>query len=193
MVVPSKIGVLIMREFPGGEDRAFVTAASRQEFPAQVKVAWRNTDPPRKPLPFNTGKYTWLQPRRPRLQLFSIPQTAKRDFMLNELDFPVPISGCVLLVNLHTGHLMKAFGASWDASISFADIIKSPKSGGIAWLRRQGLPFVIATLQPKSPALSLAEMRRLFELEPEAPVIACPPEFNPEHIEQVLVALVERI
>jgi len=88
---------------------------------------------------------------------------------------------------------MKAFGASWDASIPFEDIIKSPKSGGIAWVRRQGVPFVLAVTQPKSPSLSLAEMRRLLELEPRVPVISCPAEFDQEHIEQVLAALMERI
>jgi len=188
-----KIGILVLREFPGNEDQAFLTIASNQEFLAQVNVNWLNTDPPRKPTPFYAAKHTWLRPQNYKPTLYSIPQSVKRDFNLSDLEFPAPMVGAVLIVNLHAGYSMKTFAQTWDASIPFEDMLKSPRTGGIAWLRLQNLPFVLAVTQPKNPAIPLDDIRHLLALEPDRAVICCAYEFDREYIDKVLSALVKLV
>ncbi len=75
--------------------------------------------------------------------------------------------------------------------------------GGIGWIRKNQLPFVVVAVEyQRSPNLALEEVLDVLEIDPTIPVVRCSIDekismgrdtFAPEDIERVLVALVDQI
>jgi hypothetical protein len=78
------------------------------------------------------------------------------------------------------------------------NITKLWEVGGIGWIRKNQLPFVVVPVEPEgSPVLALEEVLDVLEIDPTVPIVRCSMQrgytFAPEDIERVLEALIEQI
>jgi len=168
------IGILVLAEFKLLEDDEFIKAAcSHAKRPSVIEVKFTKPHPrsaplsPIESLPFNSATYTGLSPRKPRVRLYGLSPSVVKDFLLSDLEFPVGVAGFVLIVNLHGAALARLHWPEtltrFRKDISFEEAVRK---GKIRWIREHQLPFVVATTDPAPPAISLDELRDLFDLEP---------------------------
>jgi hypothetical protein len=225
-----EIGVLVLTQFFFGADWDFVKLACFHEKSTSsisgICVKWHNPDQhPEGDMSFFSCEYTWLHPQKYKTTLLGIPHSLAQDFLLSDLQFPFGVAGCVLIVDLHQAFSTredlstlkprdqytpeqwnelqeKSPGAAEWIAADFEERLNFWRMGGIAWIRKNELPFVVVFIEPEAPAIVEDEMRELLELEPHIPVISCSSELNEDRvhisfdrkdIERVLLALVEQI
>lgn len=196
-----RIGVFVLAEFKLLEDSKFIKAiCPPARHPNVIEVRFARPYPispmlpPIESLPFKTTICGKLPRRKYEVHLYSLPPSAPKGFLLSDLEFPVAIAGFVLIVNLHSAVSARL---NWPETmarlrrdIPFEEAIRK---GKIRWIREQQLPFVIAATDPTPLAISLDELRDLFDLDPQVPVISLPARFRRKDVERVLLALVEQI
>jgi hypothetical protein len=185
-----KIGILVRSELSDWDvDSNFIRTACFQPeaLPLpNIQVKWRNPDQhPLEGITFFSGTYAWRQPQKYQVTLLGIPRALRSDFRPGDLQFPFPLVGCVLIVNLCRAFTIKAFIADqgewpsverqfelqkiWtgevtrpkdmpsDASITiiFKKIVKDMRYGAITWIKLHKLPFVVVPIELRTPAFPL--------------------------------------
>lgn len=192
------IGILI-RDFGSifqGTDFIRVASLSPQEILPLVQVKWRNpinfwqrifatknVHPAIKLYRKGFGLAYGRCDRHPpyRLHFFKFGETARLNFPLNDLLFPIKLKGFLWIIDIQIILLLQQ-----DKQSLLGD---RKEFGAITWTREQQLPFVIAVTGSQNPLLSVDEIRTILSLEKEMPIIPCPSKFDSVHVEHVLSAL----
>jgi hypothetical protein len=209
-----KKSIIILSAFPstGGETQSFVhSACSNLPFPRTPKLwlKWKNADQhPEGDRLFSTCKYSSGKQEVGEVTLLSSPETLMWNFQLNELHLPFQVIGCVLIVDLHRAfqkrdqiHSQNETRLEQERLMGFKEKNNPWWRGGVGWIRKHKLPYVVATVEPQTPAITVGELKDLLALEPTVPIVRCDLNLRPESfdgfyypfkqndIEQVLLTL----
>jgi hypothetical protein len=133
------------------------------------------------------GDYGLISGRQSHLHFFAIGEAAALTFMeecdLDDLQFPAPMVGIVLVVERQT---VEEFNCT-------------PKYE-YAWAKNQRLPIVIAATGYDTPNYSIDNFREQFNVEADTIVVSGPSidlsleqDFDPKHARRVVDALSSQI
>ena len=150
-----------------------------------IHLDWRN-DSEKRILPLLHAKRKEKLQRPYHLDLFRFPEELYFDFLLDDLAFPLPIVGIIVSVDLSDEVIWKTIRKQ-DAMLT------KPDRGGLAWVKAQALPFVVAATHAEEAFISLDQLRNLLDLKSTVPIIACPKGFDEHQVQTVLSALIEHI
>jgi hypothetical protein len=183
---------LILEEFMALDTQEFIERASgKKPLPTNVHATWRDTRRWREGIiPLSYGVCKNMLNYSCDVHMFGIPSPLGRNFTVNDLKFPVSISGSVVIVS-HESRF-------WDDESNWQYIEKQrespdPSGSDLAWIRHQGLPYVVAIKGHDASKLSIEEFRQLFNLEPEVRLISYPATFGEEQAHLVLSSLLSLI
>jgi hypothetical protein len=163
-------------------------ASQRGARPNGFKVEWR---PDASSESFEDGVYVAFDKNEkfPFLSLFDIPVSMRRDFLVTDLMFPVPISGFVVIVN--TWILVEGV-----KSLREEGKIRRPATPAIndlAWAISHNLPIVIAAVYAKKINRDIDKLSELLTLPINMPVVWCDGEMDKSFTDRVLQTIYEEI
>lgn len=194
------IGVLVLAQFAGAAEAGqFVEAACCGKLSVLTDVEFIGRPPGwlhQESIPFRSTRWaSWPWARVPSLHLFAFPSSLPLDSSLSNLRFPVRVVGFVLIVNLHSAFSVRALHQGMverlETTIPFEEAMR--EAGPLGWVRKHGLPFVVAATDATPPAISLDELRVLCDLGPRVPIVPCYAGFGRRSVKRVLLALADRI
>ena len=168
----------------------FIRAACRDNSFSNTLVSFHNRSSNRRKyfkehsdVPLMHGDYGVTTGKRSHLHFFAIGEAAAHTFMeecdLDDLKFPAPMIGIVLIVERQT---VEEFNCT-------------PKFE-YAWAQKQNFPIVIAATGYDTPNYSIDNLREQFRLEANTIVVVgssidlrLEQDFEPEHAKRVVDAL----
>jgi hypothetical protein len=188
-------GILAEGEFTPFTVGPFIRAVSDPPDPAHLFLKWKKPETrPRAGLYNYYNNCTGFKPKR-CVHVFGVPEALRRDFLVTDLDYPVKIVGLILIVD------GEQFG--WNQDIwkekgitLIDDTNRSKIFSGLAWLKKQNLPMVIAA--PGFNKSNVENLRMLLGVGPQTAIIPGPPrtedfEFDNLHVIKTISQLVEQI
>ncbi len=160
----------------------FIQAVCPARFPRSVTVKRLPSDsPPRsfrksEEFSFIYGECGRLPAWQSYLHLFSIAIPAARSFerecVLSGWQFPVRMAGVVVTFDKHSdddaaGRLAYRLQSAFNPSAQ-------SKNHTLAWVKAQGLPFVVAALGYDAGGFAADQFRRRFGVPPYSPIVTGP-------------------
>ena len=182
-------GVLILEEFQIGlETHKFLEVACPDPVPMDIR--WRV---PREGRGNDVGVHRGMSrlivsERQVETFLYVLPSGLPFDFALSDLEFPVEIVGCILIVNLNIACFMLT-----DDKGRLKKIPKIARAIQRIWIDEQRLPFVVVTTGYESPALTESQIRDSMYLDPDITIVPCPAGLDKVIAERALTRLLEQI
>lgn len=176
-----------------------------EENRSNIEVVWkrrpewyRSSDP----LILPCGIYDVSSDGQYTLHLITFPQAIRKDFPLDDLQFPFKISGIIFLIDL-TGNIVKS-----ENLTRHFERLRRQEYSGLTWAKSFNLPLVITAIHSGSPYISIDTLHELLDLNAAVPIIPyhIEPEdigyfdyedihtykFSHEHTQMVLSALIQQ-
>jgi hypothetical protein len=103
------------------------------------------------------------------LHLITFPAAIPKDFDLTDLQFPFPIDGLILTLDI------SSFGAFWDKTNSKDYFpFNAIERGGARWIRIPDIPCVLIATSLEPPLISIEQANQAFGLSPKIPTLFYP-------------------
>ena len=173
-----------------------VSACPDQKHPVHVYADW--ICPPdwvhgTESMPLGYGKCEVVDADR-TFHLMRFPEAIRRDFSLDDLQFPFKLAGVVLVIHLHKE---SPWGVKSD---QFLESLRADHWGRPGWARAHHLPYVVVLVEAESSLFSTSEKYDLLGIDPRIPMLPYvfqPPilhiEYPYNYTQKVLTTLVEQI
>lgn len=124
------------------------------------------------------------------LDLYILPETKRRDYLIANLDWPAKIHGVIILVEAARTFVNN------ERWLNILDEKKEdPNFCAIPWAKWNQLPYVLVLVKEAGQvvAVSAGDLIRIFNLPPETPFISCPSGLNKENIQEILSVTLNHI
>lgn len=178
----TKRGFLILEEGIGLDVLKFLSLTREHQRELEsVKINWK---PNTRKKDTHDYLYSCFQAynKNPSLYLFILPPAIVRDFRITDLDFPVQMSGFVVIVNIK---LWMEFAENLEKDGKERKPT-SPVISDLAWAKSHNLPVVVAAIHARNINRDVNKLGKLLAQPVTTPIIWCDGEIDKDLVDRTL-------